>query len=154
MTNSEELKSKLGGIKLPPNTDTIIKLFEKFDRLISETQGALVKISYMTLAEILLFKGDKIGELTKVNDDLENLAYKYDGDFIKLKDIVEANYDEYKDFYGVIDNIDPLNKVTDITNVTYLFLNGLEKMREDGADDVLRNATEARTINEFNRFKR
>ena len=91
----ELIKKELGETKLPPNTREIISIIEKGDNIISEMSKLLVKVSYETIAEVLLGNVD-IGNYSTLNvrlltESLDN----YDKLKIELKK-VEINYKEYE----------------------------------------------------------
>lgn len=148
----ELIKKELGETKLPPNTKEIISIIEKGDNIISEMSKLLIKVSYETVAEILLGNVD-IGNYNALNTRL--LRESLDNyDELKLElNKVKINYEEYKHFYDVLDNNASKIIGEDISNYTDLILSSLEKMQEDeGGKEIFNQASQITTINEFKRF--
>jgi len=148
----ELIKKELGETKLPPNTKEIISIIERGDNIISEMSKLLIKVSYETVAEILLGNVD-IGNYNALNTRL--LRESLDNyDELKLElNKVEINYEEYKHFYDVLDNNASKIIGEDISNYTDLILSSLEKMQEDeGGKEIFNQASQITTINEFKRF--
>ena len=148
----ELIKKELGETKLPPNTKEIISIIEKGDNIISEMSKLLIKVSYETVAEILLGNVD-IGNYNALNSRL--LSKSLDNyDELKLElNKVEINYEEYEHFYDVLDNNASKIIGEDISNYTDLILSSLEKMQEDeGGKEIFNQASQMTTINEFKRF--
>jgi hypothetical protein len=148
----ELIKKELGETKLPPNTREIISIIEKGDNIISEMSKLLVKVSYETIAEILLGNVD-IGNYNALNSRLLSKSLdNYDELKLELKK-VEINYEEYEHFYDVLDNNASKIIGEDISNYTDLILSSLEKMQEDeGGKEIFNQASQITTINEFKRF--
>lgn len=149
----ELVKKELGGAKLPPNANEIFGIIENADKIRFDMEKLLVKLSYESIANIIL--GDiNLDDYKRTNYELsKKLMREYDSLRSEMKR-VEANYDEYEDFYEVVDN--NFYTITDekVSDMIDSMVSTFSNIIDDGGDKVLRDANQSTMINEFNRYKR
>jgi len=147
------IKKELGETKLPPNTNEIFSIIEKGDAIILEMGKILTKLSYETIADILLGDVD-ISKYESLNSRLLNKSLDNYDELKKELKKVEMVYEEYEHFYDVLDNNTYKVIGEDVSNYIYLVISSLEKLQDEdeGGKDMFNMISQMTTINEFKRF--
>lgn len=145
MSSIEELKEKLSGVKAPHNSARFFDLVDKMDKLKLEADRLLVKLSYESLASMIL------GEANLAS--YKETANKISDRLYKLKSLVDRElptddneYNEYEEFYYHIQMFSD-----DYNSPSADLIIDMDDMSEEG-QDILRKANDKATINEFKRF--
>ena len=129
----------------PPNAEKIINLMNKMNEFKLKADRALVKLSYESLASIILGEVD-FSEYSKVVKEVEDDLYKY---YKAAQNELPNEDGEYQDFYNAVEMaLDyTCNSCELITDIIYK----MDDIKELGGDE-LKKANEKTMINEFNRF--
>ena len=145
MSSVEELKQKIGNTRLPNNSSRILELVDNMDKLKLEADRLLVKLSYESLASMMLGEAN----LTDYKETANGLS----NDIYKAKKLIDREipgddetYLKYEGFYHEV------QMVTDeYSSPSADLIIDMDDMSEN-SQDILRRANDKATINEFKRF--